>query len=274
MDLHTISSVIRPRSETDVPIYLEGDTFLAGGTWLFSEPQRQYKRMVDLTEMRWEPLTVSSAGLSIAATCTVAELRAFDVPADWRIGELIQSCCDAFLASFKIWNMATVGGNICMSLPAGPMISLTGALDGVCVISTRDQHQRKIPIVEFVKGPQSNALLPGEFLRSVEIPVRALYRRTAFRRASLTPLGRSGVLLIGAIAGDNSFILIITAATSRPVRLVFESPPSPSALIASLDQHIPPDLYHDDMHGRPEWRRHVTIEFAEEIRSELFGDDV
>ena len=36
---------------------------------------------------------------------------------------------DSFLASLKIWNAATVGGNICMSLPAGPMISLTAALE-------------------------------------------------------------------------------------------------------------------------------------------------
>jgi CO/xanthine dehydrogenase FAD-binding subunit len=274
MDLLTISSVNRPRSEADVPIYAEGDTFLAGGTWLFSAPQRQSRRLIDLTQMGWEPLTASSAGLSIAATCTVAKLRAFEAPADWRIAELIGSCCDAFLASFKIWNMATVGGNICMGLPAGPMISLTAALDGVCLISSRDEHQRRLPVVEFVKGPQSNALLPGEFLRSIEIPAVALSRRTAFRRASLTPLGRSGVLLIGAVGGGDSFVLIVTAATARPVRLVFGSPPSPSALIESIDQHIPPDLYYDDMHGRPDWRRHVTFEFAEEIRSELFGDDV
>ena len=37
--------------------------------------------------------------------------------------------CEAFLASFKVWNSATVGGNICMSLPAGPMITMTVALE-------------------------------------------------------------------------------------------------------------------------------------------------
>ena len=47
---------------------------------------------------------------------------------------LIDQCCRAFLASFKIWKTATVGGNLCMALPAGPMIALTAALDGDCVI--------------------------------------------------------------------------------------------------------------------------------------------
>ena len=32
--------------------------------------------------------------------------------------------------SFKIYNAATVDGNICMSLPAGAMISLTASLEG------------------------------------------------------------------------------------------------------------------------------------------------
>ena len=47
--------------------------------------------------------------------------------------------------SFKIWNAATVGGNLVMSLPAGAMVSLTAALEGVCTLSTlrgRDFHQK------------------------------------------------------------------------------------------------------------------------------------
>jgi CO/xanthine dehydrogenase Mo-binding subunit len=34
-------------------------------------------------------------------------------------------------ASFKIWNSATVGGNICMALRAGALISLATAREGV-----------------------------------------------------------------------------------------------------------------------------------------------
>ena len=35
---------------------------------------------------------------------------------------------------------------------------------------------------------------------------------------------------------------------------------------------IPDDLYYDDVHGRPDWRRHLTGLFAEEIRAELSGE--
>jgi hypothetical protein len=34
---------------------------------------------------------------------------------------------------------------------------------------------------------------------------------------------------------------------------------------------IPLDLYHDDVHGLPEWRRDMTYRLGEEIRAELLG---
>ncbi len=66
---------------------------------------------------------VGEQGLQISPTCTIAELEALEAPPEWTAAPLIRQCCHAFLASFKVWNTATVGGNICMSLPAGPMMT-------------------------------------------------------------------------------------------------------------------------------------------------------
>ncbi|WP_029352236.1 FAD binding domain-containing protein [Bosea sp. 117] len=269
MDLNTIEAVARPSRREELDGLAPGDAFLAGGTWLFSEPQPGLRRLVDLSGLGWPPLVATPEGLSIAATCTVAELDAFEAPAEWTAAPLIGQCCRAFLASFKIWNMASVGGNICMSLPAGPMISLTAALDGVCVIWTPGGGERRVSVVDFVRGPLDNALERGEVLRAIELPRAALARRFAFRRASLSRLGRSGVLLIGTREAEGGFVLTVTASTRRPVQLAFAEPPSPSGLEAALEAAIPPELYHDDIHGRPDWRRHMTREFAREIRTEL-----
>jgi len=272
MDLNAITTVARPQSRDEIGAFADGDAWLAGGTWLFSEPQPRLRRLIDLSTLDWAPLRVTDAGLFVAATCTVATLNAFEAPASWTAAGLIGQCCRAFLASFKIWNMATVGGNLCMALPAGPMISLSAALDAVCVIWTPEGGERRLSIFDFVLSPQHNALREGELLRGVQMPGAALTRRTAFRRASLAPLGRSGVLVTGSIAADGGFILCVTASTRRPVRLAFDCVPEPDALAQRLESQIPPNQYHDDIHGRPDWRRQLTFEFAEEILSELGGE--
>ena len=130
MDLNTINEVARPTTRAQLPVWTAGDAWLAGGTYLFSEPQVHLARLIDLTDLKWPALIVGEAALTIAATCTVAQLDGLICPPEWIGSPLINQCCRAFLASFKIWKTATVGGNICMSLPAGPMISLTAALDG------------------------------------------------------------------------------------------------------------------------------------------------
>lgn len=269
MDLNTITAVVTPRERSEIGPLAAGDAFLAGGTWLYSEPQRHLKRLIDLSGIGWEPLHTDETGLSIAATCTVAKLDAFEAPPAWIAAPLIGQCCRAFLASFKIWNMATVGGNLCMSLPAGPMISLTGALEGVCTIWTPDGGTRALPVVDFVRGPLEPALQAGEILRSIHLPREALTRRTAFRRASLTKLGRSGVLLIGTLSAEGRFTLTVTASTRRPVQLAFDGMPGRSEVAGRLAEAIPDTLYYDDIHGRPDWRRHMTRLLAEEIRAEF-----
>jgi hypothetical protein len=91
----------------------------------------------------------------------------------------------------------------------------------------------------------------------------------AFRRLSLSNLGRSGALLIGRLDGGTSLVLTVTAATKRPVQLRFDGLPDSDGLAAALDGAVPADLYHDDIHGLPAWRRDMTYRLAEEIRAEL-----
>src|SRR5271155_1608966 len=131
MNLTTISEVRRPSSVADIDGWRDGYSWLAGGTWLFSEPQVAVATLIDLDSLGWAPLTATEAGLDIAATCRVVELHDFEAPTGWRSAPLFRKCIDSFLLSFKIWNAATIGGNVCMSLPAGGMISLTSALGGV-----------------------------------------------------------------------------------------------------------------------------------------------
>jgi len=272
MDLNTITEVAHPQSRAQLPVWTAGDAWLAGGTWLFSEPQIHLTRLIDLTDLKWPALAIGDSHLSIAATCTVAQLDALACLPEWLAAPLINRCCRAYLASFKIWKTATVGGNLCMSLPAGPMISLTSALDGSCTIWKADGGEHKTSVADFVVGNQRNVLAPGDLLRQIDIPLDALKRRSAFRQISLTPVGRSAALLIGSIDAEGAMRLTVTASTTRPVQLSFAKSPQARELREALLHHIPDALYHDDVHGNPAWRKHMTLRLAEEIRAELQGE--
>jgi CO/xanthine dehydrogenase FAD-binding subunit len=258
VDLNTVAEVISPAA---VGEWRPGDAWLGGGTALFASPDPKIRRLLDLTTAGWPPLTSLPDGLEIAATCTVATLAAQE-------HRLIEKCCQAFLASFKIWNVATVGGNLCAALPAGPMIALGAALDGVCLL-LGPEGSRTVPVREFVVGDGVHVLREGELLRSVTLPRAALDAPTAFRQGSLHAYGRSAVLLIGRRDPDGAFVLTVTAATKRPYVLRFASMPPPEMLQVALAERIPDESYVRDVHGLPAWRRHLTRTYAEEIRAEL-----
>ena len=115
-------------------------------------------------------------------------------------------------------------------------------------------------------------LQPGELLRSIRLPASALAKRFAFRRTSLTHLGRSSALLIGTrSAGADDLRITVTAATVRPIPLAFPRAPAAGELRAAIDAAIPDDAYLDDVHGTPAYRRHLTYYYAEQIRRELMG---
>src|SRR5580692_8663115 len=156
MNLNTVTDVKRPRSLDEIQGWRAGNAWLAGGTWLFSEPQIHTDTLIDLETLHWPSLTVTDDGLEIAATCRIAELYAFEAPKAWSAAPLIGECCRSFLSSFKIWNEATIGGNIVMSLPAGPRISLTVALEGSYALFPREGPPREVRAADFVTGNHEN----------------------------------------------------------------------------------------------------------------------
>ncbi|MEU4694760.1 FAD binding domain-containing protein [Actinoplanes sp. NPDC023714] len=252
MDLNTVTEVISPAAPG---CWRPGDAWLGGGTALFGEPRPDVRRLLDLTAAGWPPLTVHDDGsVEIAATCTVAALYE-------RLGRhaIVRQCCHAFLASFKIWNVATVGGNLCAALPAGPMISLAVALDASLLLIGPDGAGRRVPAASFVTGEGTTVLREGELLRSLHIPASSFAARYACRRGSLHRHGRSAALLIGR-GSSAGVILTVTAATRRPH--VLRLPADDLAAIPAGD-------YVDDVHGRPIWRQHLTRHYAAQILAEL-----
>jgi CO/xanthine dehydrogenase FAD-binding subunit len=276
VDLNTVEVVDTATRREDLWPLGPADAVLAGGTWLFSEPQPGLRRLVDITGLGWDPIILRDNGIELSATCTVAEVSRLSstLPAarrDWVSAPLMHQCATALLASFKVWGSATVGGNLCLAFPAGAMISLASALDGHVTVWRANGSDYYLPVAEFVTGLGTTVLSPGDVLRSVDLPAAALRGRTAYRKLAPSPLGRSGVVVIGRrdTTGDGGrFVLSVTAATVRPYVFDFPAPPDPQALRAA-HATIPDEAWTRDAHGDPDWRRAMTLLLAEQVRAEL-----
>ncbi|MFC5125432.1 FAD binding domain-containing protein [Pseudoclavibacter helvolus] len=240
-----------------------------------SEPQPTTTGFVDLTGMLWPDFEVDADGLRISATCTIATLVAWaervrkgeTLPAqeDWPAVSLVRAAADALLASFKIWNTATVGGNICRAFAAAGMVSLCVALDGTAEI-WRGTEDVLMPVAELVTGDGTTALQPGDVLHSIHLPATALRSRALLLKIALAEYGRSGAVVTGRIDRNGRSVFTITAATSRPTVLAFAQLPTAEELAARIGQT---DGYYTDPLGSADWRRAVSLVLAERIRGRL-----
>ena len=103
-------------------------------------------------------------------------------------------------------------------------------------------------------------------LRSIHVGPDALASRTAYRKIALSPIGRSGVVLVGRRAPSGGFVLTITAGTVRPVQLRYAAPPSAATLRTDVEAV---DAWFSDAHGAADWRRAVSVVLGLEILEEL-----
>ena len=101
MDIVTVTGFRAARTRADLAL-MPGEAYIAGGTWLMSEPQPDTTGFVDLTTMDWPSIDVTLEGLRIGATCTIADLVAWAagdaVPADWAATAMIPDAANALLA--------------------------------------------------------------------------------------------------------------------------------------------------------------------------------
>ena len=77
MNLNTITEIKRPESADEIRHWQDGYAWLAGGTWLFSEPQIHTDTLIDLETFGWQAIATGQDGIELAATCKIAELYAF-----------------------------------------------------------------------------------------------------------------------------------------------------------------------------------------------------
>lgn len=262
MDLHTVSSYRAAQARSDLRLS-PGETVMGGGTWLFSEPQPTVSGLVDLTTLGWEPYETRADGtLRVGATCPIAALAEAPAEVLGRQASLVRACADALLMSFKVQQVATVGGNVCLALPAGAMTTLLAGLGAVAEVWAPDGGVRREPVADLVTGVRRTTLAPGEVVRAFEVPAASLAAPAAVRKLALTPIGRSSALVAGRVE-DDEVVLTVTAATTRPVVLRVTTGDDLAEALAGVD------CWYDDPHGPEDWRRAITARLAADVVADL-----
>ena len=105
---------------------------------------------------------------------------------------------------------------------------MTVALEVTYTLQSTTGAERAVGAVDFVTGNNANILEPGELLRKIDIPAGALRKRHTHRRFTLT----------------------ITAGTTHPGRLAFDSMPDADALQHSIDA-LSDKVWFSDATARP-----------------------
>jgi aerobic carbon-monoxide dehydrogenase medium subunit len=102
---------------------------------------------------------------------------------DPTVKELFPAICEMehVLANVRVRNVGTLGGNLCFAEPRSDPATLLVAL-GATVGLRSSSGQREVAVEDFLVGPFSTALEPGEVMIDVRIPVARADEQTGFYR--------------------------------------------------------------------------------------------
>src|SRR5690349_14388187 len=145
---------------------------LAGGTDLMvaiNAGRHRFESVVALrrvTELHEVMVDAAGGTMRIGAGVTYTRLLSDDVAA------LVPALAQAArtVGSPQIRNAGTIGGNLGTASPAGDTLPVLVAL-GASVEVASAAATRALPIGDFLTGPKTTALAPGELIVSVRVPV-------------------------------------------------------------------------------------------------------
>lgn len=218
MDLPNIQTYLRPDDVQNIPNWGEDWAWLAGGTWLFSEPQPHLKVLVDIQHLGWSEIEVAGDYLIIGATCPLIKLLEYPWLPEWIAIQGLKSAVSALAASLKVINVATVGGNICLALSVGTIAPLMVALNASYEIWNINKEVHQVRAEDFQIGSRQTILQPGEILRRILIPLPNLTWQVNYQRFSIA-------------ATDPALAIVVTVKNYQQIRCaIAASVPAPRLL--------------------------------------------
>lgn len=257
---------------------------LAGGTDLmvrhhrsagvpagFDQPPVYVGGIPELLEVR-----SGQEGLSIGAAATLSDiLKQDNLPPG--LAEALR-----LIGSPAIRNSATVAGNICNASPAADSLPVLYCLDASVEVATAEGRTLH-PIQDFITGPGTTVLQPGELVTRIVIPpwpdFRVFYKKIGTRRANaLSKLSFLGLyrLQSGALADVR---IAVGAASPRVLRipeaeksLIGLTPKEASAdagrVLSFYEGHLAPI---NDQRSTADYRKRTALRLLEHFLTKEIG---
>lgn len=252
MDLPNVDNYVSPDHIQAITNWCEEYAWLAGGTWLFSEPQPHLKTLVDMQQLGWSEIEIVDDYLVIGATCTLEKLLEYPWKDEWIVSKAFASAISALAASLKVINVATVGGNICLAFSVGTLAPVMVALNAKYELWNCQGELRQVAAGEFQIGHRQTILKSGEVLRKVLIPLSSLIWKIDFQRFGIAASDPALAIVVTVSKSENSRILVISASVTAPLLLEFNG--DIKVLIDKLDNIT----FIDDARATAAYRREIT----------------
>jgi CO/xanthine dehydrogenase FAD-binding subunit len=237
-----ITQMLRPATLDEAVSLKNSDiAVIAGGTDLvpmYREGAVAPDQLLDLSRIgELRPVSTADGVIVIGALARASEVSLADLGAHQSVAEGA-----GLIGSVQTRNMATVGGNVCRSSPAGDTLAPILACSGV-VVARSAAGERQIPATGFFRGPGQNTLDPGELLVRVELPAfrgASGYARSTVRKAM--DLATVGVAVaLKRVAGSSAEVSVCVAVGGAgPVPLLLsQDGPWASVPLDDVDAVVP-----------------------------------
>ncbi|MBW4561482.1 MAG: FAD binding domain-containing protein [Mojavia pulchra JT2-VF2] len=255
MDLPNVEGYLSPDDVQSITNWGNGWAWLAGGTWLFSEPQPYLKVLVDTQHLGWSEIEIQKNYLIIGATCPLIKLLEYSWSSEWIAVEGLKSAVSALAASLKVINVATVGGNICLALSVGTLAPIMVALDASYEIWNLKGESRQVAAKDFQIGSRQTILHPGEILRRVIIPLSNLTWQINYQRFSIAVTDPALAIVVSA-RNNQKLRCVIAASVAAPRLLEFDKIELSETQFTAL---LTNENFIEDARASANYRREIII---------------
>ena len=193
---------------------------LAGGTDLLVSKPPGIECLVDITRLPLKYIKIDNGGIRIGALATLRQLEISEELTDEPYTIIPETA--RMMGTFLSKHIATVGGNICSSVPSADMPPSLIALSAKTILYGI-RGKKEMPLEDFFTGPRKNVLKGNEILMEIRIPKPTGQTKAVFLKKGRTHEDIAQVNVACAVTAKDGICkdarIVLGAVAPTPLRV-------------------------------------------------------